>query len=147
MTLTSSTETLERLESLKTGIVGSIASGVAFLLLTLLHAQLVSSLPISVTSSQTLHLLISGSIALLSGFLFSVTYRYVIRQDKNPQLKSGAIMAFGLIRGLAQAENQLNNQLPLWQLGIPIAESLLLFAIVAFCVDWAIGFGWIKRME
>lgn len=46
----------------------------------------------------------SGAIAFFSGLLFGVTYRYLIRSDKNPQLKAGGVLAFGLVRGLTQIE-------------------------------------------
>jgi len=29
---------------------------------------------------------------------------YLIRSDKNPQLKAGGVLAFGLVRGLTQIE-------------------------------------------
>lgn len=154
MKLTSSLETIERIESLKAGVIGALAAGTAFALITLLHAvsaqfslTAVPSLLENLTHKQLLPWLISGSIALLSGFLFSVTYRYVIRQDKNPQLKSGAIMAFGLVRGLAQVELMVDDQLFLWQQGLPVAESLLMFVVVALSLDWAIIQGWVKPMK
>jgi hypothetical protein len=46
------------------------------------------------------HLWVSGAVASVNGLLFGVTYRYIIRSDKNPQLKAGGILAFGLVRGL-----------------------------------------------
>ncbi|NJN88715.1 MAG: hypothetical protein HC881_23575, partial [Leptolyngbyaceae cyanobacterium SL_7_1] len=51
-----------------------------------------------------LPMLLQGAIALATGFLFGVSYRYIVRQDENSHLKSGAILAFGIIRGLAQID-------------------------------------------
>ena len=62
--------------------------------------------------------------------LFGVTYRYIIRSDKNPQLKAGGILAFGLVRGLTQIELGLNSDSTIWPFLVLAAESLLWFV---FC--------------
>ncbi|MEO0842778.1 MAG: hypothetical protein AAF063_28275, partial [Cyanobacteria bacterium J06643_5] len=90
------------------------------------------------------HWLISFGIAGFSGFLFGVTYRYIIREDKNLQLKSGSVLAFGLVRGLAQVDIGLNYSLSILLLAAISLESILEFAIAAFILDRAIKFCWIK---
>lgn len=98
-------------------------------------------------------MLAKGGITLLSGFLFGVTYRYIIRQDTNSHLKSGAVMAFGLVRGLAQVEMELNqgisslDRVQLWQLSLLVPENIGLFAGTVLLLDWAMGQGWIKAMD
>jgi hypothetical protein len=92
-----------------------------------------------------------GAIALLGGFLFGVTYRYAIRQDTNRQLKSGVVLAFGLVRAFGQLDAGLffeagkmsvpQNLLPFAVRGV---ESVVLFAIAALVLDWAIERLWIK---
>ena len=89
-------------------------------------------------------LLIKVAIAFLSGFLFGVTYRYAIRDDQNPQLKAGVVLAFGLVRGLAVIEGQPDITDTLWVWGILVIESLIEFAIARFTLDWAIHRRWIK---
>jgi hypothetical protein len=59
-----------------------------------------------------LQVLLSGIILGFSGFLFGVTYRYIIRVDTNPHLKTGGILVFGLVRGLTQIEVGWNLTLP-----------------------------------
>lgn len=52
-----------------------------------------------------LNSLISVGVILTTCVLFGVTYRYVIRRDLgNNELKSGAVGAFALVRGLAQID-------------------------------------------
>jgi hypothetical protein len=106
----------ERLESLKAGVIGSISLGLAFLSTSLINVlwldkyfHLVGYNTISIVN---LHMLLSGVIAGFSGFLFGVTYRYIIRVDTNPHLKTGGIWAFGLVRGLTQIEVAWNLTLP-----------------------------------
>jgi len=95
-----------------------------------------------------------GSIALLAGFLFGVTYRYGIRRDTNPQLKSGVVLAFGLVRAFGQLDAGLlfeAGKMPALQELLPFVvrsvESVLLFAIAGFFLDWAIGRSWIKPFD
>lgn len=121
-----------------------MSSAGGFTLLTLgnqlLQAQAVRLAALPTESN----LVIGGSIAAFSGFLFGITYRYVIRQDHNPHLKSGAVLAFGLVRGLVQVECGLQAHLPLLSLAISAGESILLFAIARTGVDLTIQQGWVK---
>lgn len=143
----------ERLESLKAGIVGKLTAAILFVPLTLLNHFLRSGhLPQSGTlkglaSWLQLETLISGAIVLLSGFLFGITYRYIVRLDSNPQLQSGAVGAFGLVRGLAQIEANWDKKMPLWIGGLEVAENLLLFGAIALSLNWAMHRGWIQRMK
>jgi hypothetical protein len=141
----------ERLESLKAGMVGAIAAGVLFSLLKLLNTKLLT-VYLPATRFQTNHpwgipLLISLAIAVLAGFLFAVTYRYVIRQDRNMHLGSGAVMAFGLVRGLAQLDVGVQAQLPPLALVLMVVESVALFAGLRLVLDWAIGQRWLQTFS
>ncbi|MGI0488127.1 hypothetical protein ACN4EK_22020 [Pantanalinema rosaneae CENA516] len=140
----------ERIESLKAGILGAVAAALAFGLIVLgndriLASQLpdITGLP---TAQNVVSLVISGAIAKLSGFLFGVTYRYIIRQDKNAHLKSGAVLAFGLVRGLAQVDIA-HPQTAWLPLVLMIGESILLFTIVRLILDWALGQKWVKPFQ
>ncbi|MBW4559790.1 MAG: hypothetical protein KME32_01320 [Mojavia pulchra JT2-VF2] len=139
---------VERLESLKAGIIGGFSLGLAFTLTSLVNnlvlVKYFSILENWKIEPLNLNFLLSAAIACFSGLLFGVTYRYIIRQDKNPQLKVGGVLAFGLVRGLTQIEvgwNATTTALPYLVLA---GESVLWFAIAAIAVDIAMQLGWVK---
>ncbi|MFN6464324.1 MAG: hypothetical protein RMZ41_021260 [Nostoc sp. DedVER02] len=133
----------ERIESLKAGIVGGLSVCFAFVLVSLLNtfvlAKYFQSL-VSLHSDANWHLWEKIAIATFTGLLFGVTYRYIIRSDKNPQLKAGGVLAFGLVRGLTQIENHTT----IWPFLILAAESLFWFTFAAIALDIAIKLRWIK---
>jgi hypothetical protein len=141
------TDAAERLESLKAGIVGAISTAVAYLLTALAHLSLASQLTQGILDSlkkvDAIEM-IQLAIALLTGFLFAVTYRYVIRQDSNPQLKAGAVLAFGLVRGFAQIEIEITSQSSFGWLGIRVLESVLMFTMAYLALDWFMRLNWLK---
>lgn len=129
----------DRLESLKAGLCAAVAA-------TLTDAGVAL-----VVTETPLTLLLRLAIVGASGFLFGVTYRYAVRRDTNPQLKSGAVGAFGLVRGLALLENAMSRG-AISDGTIAIAllsllESLGLFAVAGLCLDWALQQGWIAPMD
>jgi hypothetical protein len=73
-----------------------------------------------------------------------VTYRYIIRDDVNPHLKSGAVFAFGLVRGLAQVEVGLSNPNSVVPVVVMASESILMFAVARVLLDAAIARHWVK---
>ncbi|MFN4832683.1 MAG: hypothetical protein ACK5AW_07595, partial [Pseudanabaena sp.] len=105
----------DRIESFKAGFLGAIASVFAFFVIAILHyvlhhflqnfltVQLISSFELS----NPLILLIKLGMIGFSGFLFAVTYRYIVRRDRNSHLKSGAILAFACIRSFATIDRDL----------------------------------------
>ncbi|AFY41665.1 hypothetical protein [Nostoc sp. PCC 7107] len=132
----------ERLESLKAGMIGGFSLGVTWLITNLVNTLILARYFDMLASLQvTLHwyLLVSWAIASFSGLLFGVTYRYIIRQDQNLPLKAGGVMAFGLVRGLAQIEFN-------WSLAgaVLAGESVLSFIVAAIALDQAIQVGWVK---
>ncbi len=140
----------ERLESLKAGILAGCAVVVAFGFTAManiwlsVHWSIWASL---IVDRPDFPWFFSGAMAGMSGFLFGVTYRYIIRTDENPHLKSGGVLAFGLVRGLAQVDTAFKNWgefLPLLVLG---GESVFLFAIAAFILDVAMAKQWLKRFS
>jgi hypothetical protein len=138
---------VERLESLKAGIIGGCTLGFAFIITSLVNTLVLAKyFPILKNAEITGigNWLASAAIAGFSGLLFGVTYRYIIRQDQNPQLKAGGVMAFGLVRGLTQIEigwNSADTALPHLLLA---GESLLWFALAATTLDFALQQGWLK---
>lgn len=138
---------VERIESLKAGIVGGLSMCFTFILTSLLNTfGLVKYFEIlaSLQSNVNWHWWIGGAVATFTGLLFGVTYRYIIRSDKNPQLKAGGVLAFGLVRGLTQIELGWNSNSTIWPFLVLAAESLFWFAFAAIALDIAIKLHWLK---
>lgn len=137
----------ERIESVKAGSVAGLSLFTAYGAMTLGN-QLVLASQFEVLANLQItngfSLLVGGAIAWISGFLFGIAYRYIIRTDQNSHLNEGAVLAFGLVRGLAQVDMGLNCPSILWSSGVLGIESVLLFAIARFTLDWAISNGWVK---
>ncbi|NJK75313.1 MAG: hypothetical protein HC786_31920 [Richelia sp. CSU_2_1] len=136
----------DRVESLKVGIVAGLSALLAFgaiaTINTLILAPQFDALASLRVGAIDLNFAFRGAMALLAGFLFGVTYRYAIRDDRNPQLKSGVVLAFGLVRACGELDAGLffeGWQIPAWQVLLPFAargiESVLLFAIAALVLD------------
>ncbi|ELS01524.1 hypothetical protein Xen7305DRAFT_00012280 [Xenococcus sp. PCC 7305] len=137
----------ERIESVKAGLAGAIAFTVADLTAILLNNLIFVPWGVGFRLLQLnslLDSLITIATALVSGFLFGVTYRYIIRSDRNSHLKDGAVMAFGLVRGLALLEATAIKSGQFWSLSILIAEGIISFAIARYCLDFALGKKFIK---
>ncbi|MEH2295364.1 hypothetical protein [Nostoc sp.] len=137
----------ERIESLKAGIIGGLSVCFAFAITSLLNTfvlakyfQTLASLQIDVNWQW----LVSGGVATFTGLLFGVTYRYIIRSDKNPQLKAGGVLAFGLVRGLTQIELGWNSHSRILPFMVLAAESLLWFVFAAIALDIVIKLRWVK---
>lgn len=130
----------ERIESVKAGIVGAGVFALSELSLFLIQYSGVNLVPkfevrtISLAETWLLQL----AIGLISGFLFGVTYRYIIRSDRNSHLNDGAVLAFGLVRGLALIENNLLLSELLSGLWL-IIQSIISFAIARYVLDAAIA--------
>ncbi len=131
---------VERLESLKTGVLGGLTALSMQGLIGLGHGFIEhwSGLPALDA------LLVSATIAALSGFLFAVTYRYVIRQDNNSHLRQGAVLAFSLVRGLPEVERQWQGGTAIAFLALPVLDSILLFTGVTLALNSALAHGLIR---
>lgn len=145
--------TAERLESLKAGTLAALSLLLAFVLVAIANNLILPNFE-ALTRLQTtaidLNLVVRCAIASFSGFLFGVTYRYAIRRDTNPQLKAGVVLAFGLVRGLAQVDVELSGHTSILlakNIGFYAAlalESMLMFAIAAIVLDFSIQRHWIE---
>ncbi len=140
----------ERIESLKAGILAAVcllvAEGMATLFNQMVLVRQLATLA-SLAPTTSLSLLAALAIACISGFVFGITYRYVIRSDDNSHLGDGAVLAFGLARGLPQLEAGLNYPTLLWSSAVLGLESLVLFAIARYILDWAIANTWVKPLK
>lgn len=148
----------ERVESLKAGAVAALSCLFGFWAIalgnTLILGQWWDSLAGLQVRAIDLNFALRWAMALVGGFLFGVTYRYAIRRDVNPQLKSGVVLAFGLVRAFGQLDAGLSLEggkmpgLPeLLLFAVGGVESVVLFAIAGLVLDWAIGRSWIKPFD
>ena len=126
----------ERIESIKGGVTAAVAFAIADLGIVLVNtfAFNLSNFNLIPVSSWE-DWLVRAIIAVSSGFLFGVTYRYIIRSDRNSHLQDGAVLAFGLVRGLALAEGKTISLLLL----VLIIESIISFAIARIVLDFALS--------
>lgn len=129
----------ERMESLKAGILAAFCLTISYSLVTLAHKLL---LPFEQLAALQITSLIDFgmkvAIAFISGFLFGITYRYVIREDDNSHLSEGAVLAFSIVRGLALVEATPDLSGSFWVLSILGIESILYFTSARLVLDWAI---------
>ncbi len=126
----------ERIESIKGGIISAVVFAIADLGIVLLntftfHLSNVELIPVYSLQDW----LIRAIIAVSTGFLFGVTYRYIVRSDQNFHLQDGAVLAFGLVRGLALVEGKAISLILL----VLIIESIITFAIARSALDFALS--------
>ncbi len=133
-----------RLESIKAGLLGAVAVAIAAAVAWLVAAALTLPLPLP---HSLWAWLINLAIALCSGFFFGVTYRYVVRQDDNLHLGSGAVGAFAFVRSLAQIEALWDDTFAILTWLLITGESFLWFALARYTLDWAIGRQRIKPLD
>ncbi|MCC5622185.1 hypothetical protein [Nostoc sp. CHAB 5715] len=137
----------ERLESLKAGIIGGLSVCFAFAFSILLNTFVLAKyfqILACLQNDLDWHLWVSGAVASFTGFLFGVTYRYIIRSDQNPQLKAGGVLAFGFVRGLTQIELGWNYNSTIWPFLVLAGESVLWFTLAGIALNIAIQLRWVK---
>jgi hypothetical protein len=136
----------QRLESVKAGCIAAVSFGIVYLMFTGVNLILPRQFPdfFPFHDYTGIDLGIKSAGALGSGFLFGVTYRYIIREDQDSHLQEGAVLAFGLVRvgAVADVTNSLLNHLA-W-FGIITIESLLGFAVARFSLDFALSRQWLQ---
>jgi hypothetical protein len=139
----------ERKESIKSGSCGAVATGLGYAFVApsiSWCARSGLSIPLHPFDFD-LNFLVQVAIAATGGFLFGMTYRYIIRTDRNHHLKSGAVLAFGLVRGLARVQVTRLELVEMVINGVMVLESLLVFAIARYTLDYALSLGWILPFE
>ena len=130
---------LERIESVKAGYLGGMSFTISYILILVLNYTTWDE-----NTPDLIFLGVKVAIAFISGFLFSVTYRYIMRTDNNGHLKDGAVFAFGLVRGLVPVEMSADFCNNLGQLSILGMESIICFIVARFSLDFAFYRRWIK---
>ncbi|WP_309733685.1 hypothetical protein [Chamaesiphon sp. OTE_75_metabat_556] len=131
-------DTLERIESIKAGSLGGIAAGTVYSATIFIDRFMLHEY-----SKSLLSLGFEFTIAIVCGFLFGVTYRYIIRTDLNDHLNDGAMLAFGLVRGLAQVDVSDFVLSQVWVDVLIIGKSVVMFAIARYAIDYALKANWI----
>ena len=127
---------MERIESIKGGIASAGVFAIADLGIVLLNTFTSHISNVELTPVYSLQdWLIRAIIAVSTGFLFGVTYRYIVRSDQNSHLQDGAVLAFGLVRGLALVEGKAISLILL----VLIIESIISFAIARSALDFALS--------
>jgi hypothetical protein len=111
----------ERIESIQVGSISALAFLVPYLLFLIVDRVFLGE---SLTVIGTF-VKISG--AIISGFLFGVTYRYVVRNDDNPHLKDGTVAAFALVRGLVPLQLSTDLIADSGRLSLFLGESFICF--------------------
>lgn len=126
-----------RIASIKAGLVGAAALTLAASLVWGCAIALSLS-PLLPTPPSPIAWFVNLAVAITCGFFFGVTYRYIVRQDDNLHLGSGAVGAFAFVRSLAQIEATWSDTFApiLWLL--ITGESFLWFAAARYTLDWAI---------
>jgi hypothetical protein len=141
---------VERIESVKAGSLSGIAAGIGYGAIAILDRLLSQTASSSTFGGHSLPLFSLGlelAIAIAGGFLFGVTYRYIIRTDRNDHLNSGAVLAFGLVRGLAQVDVRELEPNRILTDGVGVVESILLFMIARYAIDYALSVRWISPFK
>ncbi|MGA1357147.1 MAG: hypothetical protein ACO35Q_10795 [Prochlorothrix sp.] len=144
----------ERIESLKVGLTGAIAAVVATLLWqaviqTWIAPRLAFVLVAPGVDWGSWFGWVQGAGIALTGLMFGVTYRYIVRQEVSPHLRSGAIAAFVLVRSLARLDSP---QMLHWPEPEAVAfvlqgtESMILFGFSALVLNLGFALGQLKRI-
>jgi hypothetical protein len=140
----------ERIESLKAGTLAALSFTLTYCIAVVVN-NLVLAEQFEVLAAlqvrTAVNLLVRVASAWISGFLFGITYRYVVRDDENPHLKEGAVLAFGLVRGLAPVEVEQNLRGAFWFLGVLGVESVFCFLVARLTLDWALHRHWVKPFK
>jgi hypothetical protein len=129
---------VERIESVKAGSLSGITAGISYVSLAM-----IDKLVLPEYSRSLISLGLEAAISIITGFLFGVTYRYIVRTDRNDHLNSGAVLAFGLVRGLAQIDVSKFELSQIWIDGLMVSKSILLFSIARYLLDLALTASWI----
>jgi hypothetical protein len=111
----------ERIESIQVGSISALAFLVPYLLLLTVDRLLLGE------SLTLIGAFVKISGAIISGFLFGVTYRYVVRNDDNPHLKDGTVAAFALVRGLVPLQLSTDLIADSGRLSLFLGESFICF--------------------
>jgi hypothetical protein len=136
----------ERIESLKAGVLAGLAFCLAYGLAVWANSHPFELL-IPLQAIAGIEGWLRWGSAWASGFLFGVTYRYIVRNDANSHLKAGAVLAFAIARAVAPVglERFSAARMEVWAIfGV---ESLFCYASASVALDWALQRGWVQPIK
>ena len=135
----------QRIESTKAGAVGFATGATVLLPFNLLHTLMSESV------DKTSQFAFSTSVGAIEAALFSIVYRYCVRdgEESNAQLGQGVAGAFAITRALSLAggNGDTIDFNMVQQIILSGVESLVLFGAVKFAMDMLAEKGFVKRME
>ena len=151
----------QRIESVKTGVTGLLAGGVAVTPMTFLHDYLFPDASITNGFAQFEFDTDTGSI---DAALFAIVYRYCVREgeEKNEMLPMGVIGAFVVVRSLSRVRVSsycsaapLDCGAPLGYFDWPMIqqllfsglESVVLFGAAAAAMEYMYEKGYISKFK
>eukprot|EP00548_Thalassiothrix_antarctica_P003056 CAMPEP_0194147172 /NCGR_PEP_ID=MMETSP0152-20130528/22564_1 /TAXON_ID=1049557 /ORGANISM="Thalassiothrix antarctica, Strain L6-D1" /LENGTH=233 /DNA_ID=CAMNT_0038847875 /DNA_START=28 /DNA_END=729 /DNA_ORIENTATION=+ len=148
----------QRIESIKSGVVGLFAGGIALTPASLIHDTLFGG---NVVQNGFAQWEFDTDMGSLQGALFAIVYRYCIREgDDNKQLNDGIVGAFVVTRTLSKIVVPVYCTAAPLDCGDPLGyfdwdmlnqaafnglESQLLFGGAAMAMDSCFKKGWISK--
>jgi hypothetical protein len=149
----------QRIESIKTAVVGGLSGSVCVTPFTALHDLLLDGYKTNGVAQWEF----DTDMAALQGALFAIVYRYCVRQsDNNPMLNQGVLGAFVLIRTLSRVRvPSYCSAIPLecgsplgyldWallgQVAINGIESAVLFGAASSAIEYCFQRGFISKFK
>lgn len=149
----------QRIESVKTAVVGLLSGGIAASPVIALHDLVFADQTIVNNSAQWEFDTDMGS---LEAALFAIVYRYCIREDDNDMLNMGCIGAFVLVRTLSKVRTPTYCLTAPLSCGAPLeyfdwnmlqqvfwsgSESVLLFGVAAMAMNSCFEKGYISKFR
>ena len=152
----------ERMETAKAGTAAAAGGVLCSLPVAVVTAAATAAAATATSGGSASQPLIDAVVylggAAASAFLFGLVYRYALRQDMtNVQLKGGVVAAFGLVRGIGQATEILQNggsttpvgttvnvEVVLGTAAAAMGESMLLFGFASVALEFAFQRGIVK---
>jgi len=147
----------QRIESLKSVVLGALSGGIAVTPIAYLHYVFASEI------ANTAQWEFTTDMSSLQAALFAIVYRYAVRaNDNNPMLNQGVVGAFVVVRTLANIQvTDTCLSVPL-RCGPPLgyfdwnmiqqaawggAESVALFGATSLAMEFAFRQNWISKFD
>eukprot|EP00531_Pseudo-nitzschia_arenysensis_P011249 CAMPEP_0116135934 /NCGR_PEP_ID=MMETSP0329-20121206/11455_1 /TAXON_ID=697910 /ORGANISM="Pseudo-nitzschia arenysensis, Strain B593" /LENGTH=229 /DNA_ID=CAMNT_0003630767 /DNA_START=153 /DNA_END=842 /DNA_ORIENTATION=+ len=147
----------QRIESLKSVVLGALSGGIALTPIAYLHYVALSSVP------NTAQWEFTTDMSSLEAALFAIVYRYAVRaNDNNPMLNQGVVGAFVVVRTLANIQVTDTCQSVPLRCGPPLGyfdwnmiqqaawggvESAFLFGAASLAMEFAFKQNWISKFD
>mmetsp|Transcript_12104 Transcript_12104/g.24983 ORF Transcript_12104/g.24983 Transcript_12104/m.24983 type:complete len:231 (-) Transcript_12104:302-994(-) len=147
----------QRIESLKSVVLGALSGGIALTPIAYLHYVVFSTVP------STAQWEFTTDMSSLEAALFAIVYRYAVRaNDNNPMLNQGVVGAFVVVRTLSNIQVTDTCQSVPLRCGPPLGyfdwnmiqqaawggvESAFLFGAASLAMEFAFKQKWISKFD